>query len=401
MNYSGAHTPSLWIGVAVLATILFILPLFLLPPPSQVPNTIATPTYTQLTFGGWNDSYPAASPLAQKIAFVSQRNDGGYVLLMDPDGRHTFTLTHLPSGSLGPLEFSPNGGEIAFLFNSIQNHSTSILTADIQRGTTTRLGPSEAGVIGTFHWSPDGRRVVFDLNQSGRWSIRLLDTETHNEEVLLPSGGHEGGAEFRYPSWFPDGKSIVFASDLGGVHYDIWTMNLTSGQLNSLTHGSGDNTRPSVGPNGKYVAFVSTGEGTNASSLWLVDRNGTNAHMAFSYPLDQNPGISWVPAVSPDSYPSWNAMSQGVMFYSDVSSMAKVFVYYTNITVSVYRHVAPTVQVMGNSIVPMVYVQSATDAVWGSSDQQIVYSATDPSGHCHIWTRLLGSNIPKPSYGSR
>ena len=398
MNFSGPHARPIWTALAVAVTVLSAIPVFLLPPPIPKSTGLA-PVYTQLSFGDWNDSYPAANPLTQKIAFVSQHSDGSYLLLMDSDGRHSVILAHFTSGGLGPLEFSPDGREVAFLFNSIQNHSTSIMAVGVQSGTTVRLGPDEAGVIGTFHWSPDGMHLVFDLNQSGRWSIRSLDVETGVEEVLLPNGAN-GSADFRDPSWCPDGGSIVFASDLGGTSYNIWAMNLSTGELDRLTHGTGDSTRPSVSPNGLYVAYVST-ERTGSSAIWIVDRNGANAHLAFSYPLDQNPGIGWVPAVPPGSYPIWNSLSQGVMFYSNGSAMANVFVYYANITVSVYRHVAPTIQMTGSSIVPMVFVQSATESAWGTSDQQIVYSASDSSGYYHIWTRLLSETIPKPSYGSR
>ncbi len=397
MNFPGPRARSIWIVLAVAVTVVSIVPVFFLPPPTPL-STVSAPTYTQLTFGGWSDFYPAASPLAQKIAFVSQRSDGSYLLEMDSDGRHLSTLARFSSGRLGPAEFSPDGREVAFLFNSIQNHSTSIMVTDVQNEMTVRLGPGEAGVIETFHWSPDGEHLVFDLNQSGRWSVRLLDTTTGAEEVLLPKGSN-GNADFRYPSWCPDGDSIVFSSDLGGTSYNIWAMSISSGQLERLTNGSGDDTHPSVSPSGRYVAYVST-ERTRSAALWLVDRNGTNAHLAFSYPLDQNPGIGWVPGVADDSCPVWNALSQGVMFYSNSSSRANVFVYYTNITVSVYRHVAPTIRMNGNSMVPIVFVQSAIESEWGVSAQQVVYSATDSSGHYHIWAGLLSGSAPKPSYGS-
>src|SRR5262249_36239587 len=68
------------------------------------------------------------------------------------------------------------------------------------------------------HWSPDGRRILFYSNRSGKyeaWTIRP-DGSGLTQVTHLPAHS------VYYPTWSPDGRSIAFTSDpLGTAVLDL------------------------------------------------------------------------------------------------------------------------------------------------------------------------------------
>lgn len=66
---------------------------------------------------------------------------------------------------------------------------------------------------------------------------------------------------------------IVFSSGRAG-DFDIWTVELGSGQCQQLTQGDFMNDMPRWSPDGQSVVYVSNRSG--APELWLMDENGHN-----------------------------------------------------------------------------------------------------------------------------
>ena len=76
------------------------------------------------------------------------------------------------------------------------------------------------------------------------------------------------------PSWSPDGKKIVFASnngrDLKGrSNFDIWTMNADGSEVTQLTTNGSLDDHPVWDPKGKYIYFRSNRGGF--LEIWRMD----------------------------------------------------------------------------------------------------------------------------------
>lgn len=70
--------------------------------------------------------------------------------------------------------------------------------------------------------SPDGSKIAFMSNARGganNWEIWLMNADGSNPKRLTENNNNDG-----LPTWSPDGQSIAFASDRGGV-WAIWVMN--------------------------------------------------------------------------------------------------------------------------------------------------------------------------------
>ena len=102
---------------------------------------------------------------------------------------------------------------------------------------------SALGVNGVAR-SPDGRSTAFtalgDLWLAERGEPRRL---TNDEFVDLD------------PTFWPDGESLVFASERTG-QFELWRLTLRDGKLVQLTFGALEPRRPAVRPDGNSIAYL-------------------------------------------------------------------------------------------------------------------------------------------------
>jgi TolB protein len=115
----------------------------------------------------------------------------------------------LPSGDCGMFIVGPNGGG-----------ETKISS----EGSDTSPAPS-----------PDGSKIAFMSSSRGatNWEIWVMDTNGSNPRRLTQNGSNEG-----LPTWSPDGKSIAYVSDAGGV-WAVWVMNADGGNQRKLFNMKG------------------------------------------------------------------------------------------------------------------------------------------------------------------
>lgn len=94
-----------------------------------------------------------------------------------------------------------------------------------------------------------------------------------------------------FPSWSPDGRSIVYTSYRSGVP-DLLISNIFAGTMEQPTKGVGQNWLPVFSPDGTRVAFVSSRDGN--SEIYVINRDGSDLRR-----LTNNPAIDSTPTFSP------------------------------------------------------------------------------------------------------
>lgn len=101
-------------------------------------------------------------------------------------------------------------------------------------------------------WSPDSREVAFVAFKQGE--NRLILANAHdgkiNREYRLQS--LDG---FSHPAWSPDGKSMALTGMKNGQS-DLYLLNLQSGELSPLTQDRYADLHPSFSPDGKWIVFA-------------------------------------------------------------------------------------------------------------------------------------------------
>lgn len=125
-------------------------------------------------------------------------------------------------------------------------------------------------------WSPDAETVAAVAETPGTGGhparVILFDVETHQFEFLnqeLPGLQHG-------PTWSPDGSHLAFSSNAEG-DFDLWSVEVASGEASRLTSEDGGALNPVWSPDGSEIVFVSRAEGGD-TTLRAVDPSGGQSY---------------------------------------------------------------------------------------------------------------------------
>jgi len=174
-------------------------------------------------------------------------------------------------------DISPDGTKVAFA--ALQGGVGDIWVVDLASREVTNLtkdGFADSGPT----WSPDGRSIVYVARVSGNEKLFRLDVAT-GQKTQLTFGTHDDSA-----AQFLDAETLVFSSTAtdpaqpaepevarNGNIYNIWTLNLKTGQLRQYTDALGGNTSAVVLNAGRAeprIAFVGYYKGEY--ELHVLDR---------------------------------------------------------------------------------------------------------------------------------
>jgi surface antigen Omp85-like protein/WD40 repeat protein len=159
--------------------------------------------------------------------------------------------------------FSPDGRTV--VFNALRGAVGDIFSIDLETREVTNLTNDTFGDRAP-RFSPDGRFIVYLARVSGNDKLFRLDLETKAKTQITFGTQDETSASF------VDEHTIVFASTAtdpavplepevarNGNIFNIWTLDLTSGELRQYTDAVGGNWSPVVLNEGKTnrIAFIS------------------------------------------------------------------------------------------------------------------------------------------------
>lgn len=152
--------------------------------------------------------------------------------------------------------------------------------------------------------SPDGGRLAYSSRQNGYWDLYVLDLKTGQKTRLTDTPEYEGS-----PSWSPDGQWIAYEK-YNGISLDVYIQSLVDPKAApiQLTDDPGIDRAPAWSPKGREIAFVSTRSGSEA--IWLarlddVDHRFVNISNS---PLTQNQNPVWS---ADGSYLAWSSSRGG------------------------------------------------------------------------------------------
>jgi TolB protein len=254
---------------------------------------VASGETTQLTDAANFDGNPAWSPDRERIVFNSRSatSEKYDLYVMDADGGNRRRLTDTPdAGELSP-RFSPDGERIAYVSQTNEGWSVWVMAAD---------GTGAERVAGTYFfaefpaWTLHGDELIFAAIEQAAESttggaanvyaaagqndgphIFSVDLETREVRTRIRTAGIDV-----CPHITPDGKQLLYAStvtDDNAEHaifvHDLDSNDTTGASDTRLTEPGARNDYPDPSPDGDLIVFTSLRDGN--AEMYVMNADGS------------------------------------------------------------------------------------------------------------------------------
>jgi serine/threonine protein kinase len=173
--------------------------------------------------------------------------------------------------------FSPDGNQVAYSWNGAKADNFDIYKKPVGDGPPVRL-TTDAQEDYAPAWSQDGKTIAF-LRRSGTSDTILLVPAAGGSERKIGEAAHS--ADGYGLAWMHDGRRLIVSdAPSGGVAASLYELSIDTGEKKRITkpaqRGEGD-FFPSVSPDGEMVAFVRNPGGLHAElfTLDITDEDET------------------------------------------------------------------------------------------------------------------------------
>ncbi len=255
---------------------------------------------------GWSGDFkfcwaPSGTAIYFERTFRGARNI--WRMAIDPRTLQAIALERLTTGPGFDSEpsLSPDGSKAAFTGES-KHVRGWMFPFDATRGRIT--GPGQVVTSpGIDAWrtnlSPNGKKLVFGGNRSGKWELWETSILDQREALVVADDSYERA----FPQWSPDGARIAYrrSKPLSGEHQlMIWSS--PSQKEEPVTEASTVSKTPQDwSPDGKSL-LVSVGDSTtHKAEVWLVPTNSTSPDAQPARKIISDPNHSlWEEHFSPN-----------------------------------------------------------------------------------------------------
>lgn len=245
---------------------------------------------------------------------------GGALLVDINTGRYSqLDLPTFPDGVYSyahNVSLSPDDSRIAYAVTYFEEDK-EISEAWTMRmdGEDRQLVCKMEGVINTLSWSPVGEQLIYfyrpgTLTASSEPSELWLTNSDGTGSRLLANQTRDASDGIYGPTWSPDGRYVAFVqvddhalylNDLRRLGTNVYVADTSTGEIMRLsTFEERNNYLPTWSPDGRSVAFVSTGkleEETLYSEVWVASADGSQLYAVSETAKLYSP-LAWLPPLS-------------------------------------------------------------------------------------------------------
>ena len=240
---------------------------------------LANGEVTRLLHGA-NYSWFDWSPDGKKIAWT---DEFGQLLVTDVGDASSSPQNN---GSLATFpDWSPDGKTLAFISAGEPEKWAGLATIPVnstgfqQKTVLSRDEDLDGGSAGSVDWSPDGERMVFNINWSPGAKPGLYTVDANGTDLTKISGPEidpattvrESDRDWLDPTYSPEGKRIAFVK--GWDDWQIYTINPDGTDARQVTYGDGRYEFQSWSPDSEKILYENLSNGHR--DLFVVNADGT------------------------------------------------------------------------------------------------------------------------------
>lgn len=178
-------------------------------------------------------------PSGRYLAFAASRSGSRQIYTIRPEGGEAIQLTDI-DGGVESFAYSRDGMHIAFTATDPESEEskqraeryggyaveddnfrmTHLWVIDAAAEEEPRRLTEGEFTVGSFRWSPDGSRLVFDhrptpqVNSFPQADISWVEVASGEVHALVTDAGPDSG-----PSWSPDGAEVLYSTKAGANPY--------------------------------------------------------------------------------------------------------------------------------------------------------------------------------------
>ena len=250
-------------------------------------------TTIRLTSHPSRDIMPAISPDGKRLVFVSFRDN--------------------PEGDIFALNINP-----AKLITDSEKSVSSLSTLDNRVKNLTIERDKESRVVSIIKnsnpaWSPDSKLIAYSSMRDGVANIWIMDSNGLNKKRVTEKGGE-------YPSFSPDGNTIIFVSYRDNANGDIYTIDIASGAEKKIISDKSIKLNPSFMNDTNKIIYSSIDYDTNGNGVLDIQDRAVirfiDLRYGLTYPLSKRSESSfkgkWLPVLNTREY-------NGIIIYNDIA----------------------------------------------------------------------------------
>lgn len=255
----------------------------------------------------------AVSPVAQASASLSgtifyasyapRDPSTSDLYAIDPDGGGLRQLTHTPNRFEQQPAISRDGSELVYRGSpTLSGLTFELYTADADGGHVRRV-TNDSWAEEAPTWTPDGRQIVFASNRNDADHDCLLPPCRMDLYRIAPDGTHlqeltdMPGGIVSFPSVSPDGRTVLFTFLTDAGDTALYTVGIDGHGLHQLTAYSAEYFHGHWSPDGARIAFSDNGCLTcTGANIWTMRADGTQLlRLTHGNPQGNDYNAQWSP----------------------------------------------------------------------------------------------------------